>query len=129
MSMVQIGVVYDPKMLVTKQEMRDECDINKILVRFRKTQLLSHVNQGVPQFGDVSGVTDFRSAIERVQQAQEFFAGLPANVRTEFRNDPIAFVDAFSDEGQRPRLEALGLVPKRVVPSPGTETAPGTVSS
>lgn len=130
MSMGTVVRRWDPTHLRTKQEMKDECDINLILKRFQKTRMVSHLAKGVPQFGDVSEVTDFRSAVERVGQAQRFFEGLPSNVRKEFGNDPVAFVDAFSDEASRPRLEALGLVPKREAPAPeGGAEAGGTVPS
>lgn len=108
---------WDPAQLRTKQEMKDECDINQILRRFQKTGMVNHLASGVPQFGDVSGVTDFRSAVERVEVARGFFDRLPSPIRKEFDNDPVAFVDAFSDAAQRPRLEELGLIAKQEAPA------------
>lgn len=100
----------------TKQSMKDECDINNIVARYKKTGMLSHVAKHEGRYADVSEITDFRDAIDRVRSASEFFMGLPAKVRSHFDNDPAAFLDAVQDPSRRGELEELGLV--KVVEKP-----------
>lgn len=108
---------------VTRQSMREECDINMILKRYQKSGMMAHVNAHTPEYLDVSDVGDYRTAVERVERTALFFAGLPAKVRTRFGNDPAAFLDFMTDPGSEAEAIELGLVPKRkeeppVVPAP-----------
>lgn len=94
---------------LTKQSEAAATDINLIMKRYEQTGLLPQaVREAV--FTDVSQVGDFRTALEVIRVAQEGFMQLPAGVRSEFQNDPAAFVDFCSDPGNRARLVELGLV-------------------
>jgi len=100
---------------MTKQSMKDECDVNLILARYVKTGLLSHVQERSPVYADVSEMGDFREALGRVDAVRDFFAGLPSQVRAFFKNDPATFLDFMSDEANREKAEELGLVKKEEV--------------
>lgn len=110
-----------------KQSERDACDINKILRRYAKDGMLTHLAKGRPSYLDVSEVGDYRAAVDRIRAANEFFAGLPAKVRTHFRNDPAEYLDragSLSDE----ELKALGL--RELGRDPAKEeAAPGGAAS
>lgn len=94
----------------TKQSFKDECDINKIMAKYRKGQVVTHLARGTPRFADVSELTDYRSAIHAVRDGDRFFEGLPADVREAFRNDPAEFVDAMTSGGMTDeRLAELGV--------------------
>lgn len=93
----------------TKQSMKDECDVNLIVARFDKTGLISHLAEGVPQFVDVSELGDYRSIIEQVRKVDEYFAGLPARVRSEFKNDASLFMDFLESGASHDELLELGL--------------------
>lgn len=110
----------------TKQSMKKECDINNILARYKKTNLLEHVKQGVPSFVDVSEVGDYRSAIEHLRSTERFFGGLPASVRAAFRNDPAEFLDALDSTDGQAKLRELGVLPKleRAPEAPANEGSP-----
>lgn len=95
---------------MTKQEFKDECDINRIVARFEKTGLVNHLAQGVPQFADVSQMGDYRSALHTVMEAEEWFMGLPAKVRAQFRNDPAELLDAMHDQSRHAELIELGIL-------------------
>jgi len=93
----------------TKQHMKDECDINRILTRFRITGQISHLAQGLPVYTDVSELTDFRDSIHRVQAATEFFGKLNSTTRYAFDNDPVAFLDfVIKTQHGDPNAIALG---------------------
>lgn len=102
----------------TKQSMKAETDINNIVARYRRTGFVEYVNERSPVYADVSDVNDYREAVARVQAAEEFFAGLPSKVRTEFANDPAGFLDFMTDESPeaKARAEKLGLVARVVEP-------------
>lgn len=103
---------------LTKQSMKAECDINNILARYAKSGLLTHLAGGTPQWLDVSEVSDYREAIERVRSADEWFAKLPAKMRATFENDPAAFLDFASDPSNDVKMEELGLAVRPPKPKP-----------
>lgn len=92
-----------------KQSMRDECDINLIVARFAETGLMTHLADGIPQFMDVSELGDYRSVIEQVRKVDDYFAGLPAEVRSVFDNNPASFMDFLETGASDEDLKKLGL--------------------
>lgn len=105
---LEVGVECGPSRV--RRSMKDECDINRIMARYAKTGLISHVAAGKPLYMDVSAVGDYRSIVDRVAKADKIFRGLPAKVRAAFGNSPAAFLDACADPQRHGELVALGLV-------------------
>lgn len=103
----------------TKQAFRDECDVNLIMKRFKRDCGVDFLNrfQGYVDgnFGDFSNVTDYRTALDQLVQAEEMFMMLPSSVRSEFHNDPANFLDFVADPKNEKRLVDLGLA----TPKPG----------
>jgi len=93
----------------TKQAHKDECDINKIVSRFEKTGVLSHVAAEQAAYGDFSPI-DYRDALDMVIKAEKAFADLPARVRARFNNDPGSFLEAAENPDMRDEFERLGLL-------------------
>lgn len=94
----------------TKQSFKDECDINKIMAKYRRTGLVTHLARGVPRFADVSEVGSYREAVERVRAGEAHFRALPAAVREAFDNSAAAYVEWLSDPtNDETKLEALGI--------------------
>lgn len=92
----------------TKQEFKDECDINRIMARaLRSGQFPPAVSVG--RYGDFSEVGDYQEALARVEYAREQFAGLPAKTREKFGNDPARFLEAVPKMSREEALE-LGLL-------------------
>lgn len=108
----------------TRQSELDAADINKILKRFEKSGILPMTNRE-GAYLDVSEVGDYRSALEQVRKADEYFAGLPADSRAIFENDPAVFLDAVNDPTQLHKLVDAGVVPKDEVKA---ETPPRAAS-
>ena len=92
-----------------QQQFAEESDINVIVQRFGLTGQLPQ-NVRMPTYGDFTGITDFQTAANAIRAAEEAFMAMPADVRTEFGNDPARFVDFCSDETNRARAEKLGLL-------------------
>lgn len=94
------------------QSQKDAADINNIVKKFGITgQIVGKFR--MPLQGDFEGVTDFRSAMERVVMAKENFMRVPANVRSRFNNDPGEFASFCLLEKNRDQLVEWGLAPKR----------------
>ena len=98
-----------------RQSMKAECDINTIVARYQKTGFIGHVMRGVPRYADVTTVTDYRDAIDRVRKANDVFMSLPAKVRAEFRNDPAEFLDYIGKAENLDALAARGLIVKEPI--------------
>lgn len=102
----------DPSL--TQQQFSEDADINVMLERFKVT---GQMPQGVhmPSYGDFTGVTDYRTAVDAVMRASNSFMDLPANVRSRFDNDPQKLLEFVSNEKNRDEAIRLGLVPKPVI--------------
>lgn len=113
----------------TKQEFKDESDINVILRRFNITGQLPE-NVRMPTYADFTGVDDFHSAANAIANANEAFDAMPAEVRRRFANDPADFVAFCSDQKNLAEARKLGLVPaaERVDPArePARSAAPAS---
>lgn len=86
----------EPEM--TQQQFKDECDINRILKKFRDTGTLTHINRNPGQFLNNVGLPDFKEAHEIVLNAQNEFLNLPSDVRSRFGNSPQALIDFLADK-------------------------------
>lgn len=109
----------------TKQSMKDECDINNILARYKNSGHLTHVSMHTGRYADVSEITDFRTAVDHVRAGEKFFQGLSAKVRARFDNDAAAFLDFIGDPRNLEEMRELGLAPLvEKEPAPEVEPAP-----
>lgn len=122
------GLLCSDKSL-TQQHQKEESDINTIV---RKFGLTGELPMGVvmPQYGDFTSVSDYKTALNAVMAAQAAFMRLPADVRYRFQNDPQLFVEFCSDPANKKEAEALGLIEKKAEPKEGvppTEVKPNTV--
>jgi len=97
----------------TKSEHRDDCDINKIVQRYKRQGQFSDgdLTKKKPFFGDVCMIPDFQSLVNIVATVQETFKGLPAETKSRFRQDPSLVIDFLSDEKNHDEARELGLLP------------------
>lgn len=96
----------------TQQQFRDECDINEIVRRFGLTGELPE-NLRLPQSGDFTHVTDFKSALDAVRAAEAGFMELPGDLRARFENDPARLIAFLDDDRNLEEARKLGLVRPR----------------
>lgn len=110
------GLACEASLDRTRQEFKEECDINTLIRRFG---LGYEMPQGlrVPQYGDFSHISNYHEALNQIAAAGETFDLLPAHVRDRFQNDPGRFVDFCLDSKNRDELVSLGLAPKAQEPS------------
>jgi len=104
------GLYCPPEENKTKPEFIDECDINKIMAKYRKTGVLpENARQAAARYGDFSSIPTYMQMQERIIAANELFAELPAVVRKQFDNDPGVFLAASETQEGRELLIKLGL--------------------
>lgn len=130
------SIIYQPKVSFppdsrrfTRQEFKDECDINILMARYQSTGELPVLNQGTAQFLDVSASMQFQDSMNFIAEAQSMFAELPSRIRDRFRNDPVQFLDFCSNSSNRRELAELGLLSPEATrevlnPPPPTPPAP-----
>jgi len=106
----------------THKEFAEECDINKLLLRYPKTGVLP-LNKATPKYGDFTNVPDYQNALNVVRTATTAFEALPAPVRKRFNNDAQAFMEFATDKRNLPDMVKMGLA----TPPPVKEEAPKPV--
>ncbi len=110
----------------TRQSEAAGCDINQIVSKFEKTGILP-IDGREALYEDVSHITDYRDALDRVTMAEQAFKQLPAKVRSRFHNDAAMFLDFASDPTNRNEMREMGLIePLEEQPAPpaAPEAAP-----
>lgn len=103
----------DPSLAV--QSEKDSCDINKIVSKFKSTGVMTNVRTDQPLFGDFSDLVDIQTQRIRMQDAQEAFMTLPAQIRKRFSNDPVELINFLNDENNRPEAIKLGLIDEKKI--------------
>ena len=111
---------------LTDQSQADACDVNKIMEKYERHGLVTHVNQYEGEYADVTGAVDYHEALNIARDAEAMFMTLPSRVREEYGNDPGAFLDAVDDPGQKDRLVELGILKADddALPSPAEPKEP-----
>lgn len=95
------------------QDAKEECDINTIVKRFGLTGQLPD-NVRMPQYGDFTGIGDYKDALNAVIEAERSFMEMPADVRARFGNDPQQLLEFVNKEENREEAKKLGfLVPDK----------------
>lgn len=112
------GLKCEDKSL-TIQSDYESTDINKMLERFGQTGTMPVLDR-VPLQSDFTDITDFKTAMDHVIQAQAIFDELPAKTRARFGNDPQEFLEFTSDPNNRDEMERMGLLKPRPEPTPPT---------
>ena len=106
---------------MTQQHHKDDCDINTIMAKYRKTGELPALMQNFG-FADVSDSLTFQEAMDFTIMAREAFGELPSKLRERFRNDPgelLSFIDDPENYDEAVRLgilqpQSVGDTPKGV---------------
>lgn len=108
----------------TKQSFRDDVNINKIIARFDRTGMVSHLNSKTPFYGDVSSIVGYQEALNKVKEADELFGRMSAEIRNRFKNDPALMIEFLSDPVNNAEALKLGMIvapPEPVVAEPAVD--------
>ncbi len=93
----------------TKQSMSQECDINFIMNRWKRTGELPPDQVHPPTYGDFSNVGDYMQAQNSILEADRAFEALPSWVRERFQNSPHELISFLEDPNNQDEAEKLGL--------------------
>lgn len=114
----------DPSL--TKQEFKEEADINNIINRFLRTG--EPPPMPLPEhFMDLTGRTTYFDMQQQIATANEAFYKLNATQRAEHLNDPQRWADAVVkavEKGDRQQIRHLGLDAPEPEPKPPTVEPP-----
>ena len=94
---------------LTQQQFVEECDVNNILAKYKRTGLISHLARHSGNFGDFSSVDDYQTSLGKIMQAQQSFEMLPSELRSKFGNDPGRLIEFMSDEKNTEDCYKFGL--------------------
>lgn len=125
-----VALTFAAESPYTRQEFKDECDINVLMSRYQSTGELPHLNTGSAQFLDVSASLQFQESMNFIADAQSMFNELPSAIRDRFYNDPLQFLDFCSNDSNRVELAQMGLLTPEASfaalnpPAPASPTAP-----
>lgn len=85
-------------------------NINTIVAQYRRNGTLPAVQLANPLYGDHTGPQDLMAARLAIQEAEDRFRELPAEVRSRAQNDPGVFLNMLDDPTQRASLVSAGLI-------------------
>ena len=104
---------------------KDECDINKIIAKYDRTGVLTHVNNFEARYEDLTGL-DYQTMLNTVANANSMFEGLPSEIRNQFANDPAKFISFMDDENNNEQMYEMGLKTRPISEQIGSESDPKT---
>lgn len=125
---LQISLSFPESSPHTRQEFKEECDINNIMAQYMQSGEFFHINESAPQYLDCTG-EDFRQHMDYIAGAFSMFEELPSAIRSRFDNDPAEFLDFCSQEKNRPELADMGLLSdealtRMATPQPSSQRVP-----
>lgn len=94
---------------MTQQQFKAECDINQVLAKFQRTNVLDHINKHGARYGDATAF-DYQEALNIKIAADQVFSELPSKIRNRFNNDPAEYLAFFEDPENREEGVLLGLL-------------------
>lgn len=106
----------------TKQEFKQDVDVNFIVKKFQMGSVNTHVNRQKPVYADVSDAVSLHAAMNLFREATEQFEALHSGIRKAADNDPVQLLMMLDDEAGRIELEEAGL--EFTVPQAPEETQP-----
>lgn len=95
---------------MTRGDMADDCDINKLMERYGWDNL-THINKANPIYLDWTELPDLQGSMEVYNQVRESFMSLPASVRKDFENEPEKFLAFAQDEKNVDKMREYGMLP------------------
>ncbi len=93
---------------LTKQEFKEECDINHIVRQYDRKGIVTHLNSTQPSYG-YAPATDLREALDLITETRANFQLLPADIRRACENNPENFPAYATDPANAKTLVELGL--------------------
>lgn len=77
---------------MTKQSLADSADINKIIKKYHKTNIMPDLNKLEATYGEITS-DDLQTATQKVMDANDAFMEVPSIIRMQFNNDAGSFIN------------------------------------
>lgn len=110
---------------LAKESFKKQTDINYIVKKYlaNSPETWEYLSKVQRNYQDVSNITDYRTALNKVNEAKSHFMLLPPKVRYKFANGPAKFLDFIKDPKNKSEMVELGLIQKE---QPKKEEIPST---
>lgn len=95
--------------VVTEQHHKDDCNVNNIMARFRKTGAIDHVKEHGGNYRECDSLS-YHESLTIVANAQSMFNDLPSHLRKKFNNKPSEFLDFVQNPDNEAEMGKLGLL-------------------
>ena len=103
----------------TQQQFAEQCDVNNIIAKYRKTGSITHVrNAQAGVYADLTELPSLEEAQKVMIVAREAFEQVPAKIRNRFGHDPQQFIEFLSNPENNEEAIKLGLKIKKAEPKP-----------
>lgn len=93
-----------------QEQFADACQTDTIIRKYNMMGVNPFIAAGGSQYLDTTQIPDFICANNAQVKVKEFFDGLPADIRLEFNNDPMQFVEVVSDPKNADYLREIGVL-------------------
>lgn len=111
---------FDPAEKRTKDEFKDDCDVNKIWANYVRTGRMDQLQKAKGFYADLTNVpTSYQESLNLVVRTREMFDNLPSDIRNAYGNDVQLFMEAAQEDP-----DALFDVLKTIQPIDGTAATP-----
>jgi len=111
---------------LTKQEFKEECDVNLILARYNEAPPKPFTNAAKLTYGDFAEAPDFLAAQLLVKEAEALYNSMPVQIRDRFGHNPANLLEFVHDPKNRDEARRLGLLrPEDPPPAAPVEPAKG----
>ncbi len=94
---------------MVREAFRDECDVNKIVARYALAGTMP-LTVAEAAYGDVSEVSDYKTALDLVYASKDRLSELPDAAREMYMKDPLGYWTALDATKERSDLVELGLL-------------------
>jgi len=128
---LRVATVFDLDNEPSKaqQQYKEQCDVNNIIAKYKKTGEWIHVTRKEGVYADVSNIRDYHESLQKVVDANNAFSTLPAHIRIRFDNDPAALLEFMQDPKNYDEGVKLGIFEKKQeTQEPPTTTKPKTTT-
>lgn len=93
-----------------QEQFADACQTDTIIRKYNMMGVNPFIAAGSSQYLDTTQIPSFVVAQNARVKVQEYFEGLPADIRLEFNNDPMQFAEVVSDPQNADYLREIGVL-------------------
>ncbi len=94
---------------MTEQCHKDEVCIQKIMQKYKKTGVISHVSAHVGTYMDYANIPDYTEAQNIIADAKSMFESVPSHIRDDFDNSAALYIEFMQNPENREKIKAYGL--------------------